>query len=184
MHRRAGLSRDHHASVHGCVFTEKCEACGAEFFHDFDVGGMSFAPTGRNCSLCKGVLRDTLLDWNDGLPEDDFDRAQDEIQTPGTLVLCLGTSLRILPIGELPAQAEKYVIVNLQETPMDDQAALIIRAPVDTVMLELMENLGHPKWQEEPIPDIERVWTPAQYTPNSWPPPKKPESDNSDTEEE
>ena len=182
MHRRAGLSRDHHASVHGCVFTEKCEGCGAEFFHDFDVGGMSFQPTGRNCTLCKGILRDTLLDWEDGLPEDDFDRATEEIQKPGTFVLCLGTSLRILPIGELPAMAARYAIVNLQQTPMDEDASLIIRAPVDKVMAELMELLGFPKWQNESPPPIERVWTPAQFTPASWPP-RKADPESSDDEE-
>lgn len=120
----------------------------------------------------------------DGLPEDDFDRAEEEVKKPGTLVLCLGTSLRIVPIGLLPEKADKYVIVNLQQTPMDEDAALIIRAPVDKVMLELMENLGYPKWQEEAPPEIERVWTPAQYTRNSWPPPKKSDSDSSDNEEE
>lgn len=179
LHRRAGLSRDHHASVHGCVFTEKCDACGAEFFRDFDVGGMSFQPTGRNCSWrrCSGVLRDTLLDWEDGLPQDDFERAGEEVEKPGTFVLCLGTSLRIMPIGGMPERATNYAIVNLQITPMDERAELIIRAPVDDVMKELMEFLKFPDWQDEPNPPIEKVWKPKEFIPGSWPPPKKKDAE-------
>ena len=183
LHRRAGLSRDYHCSVHGCVFTEKCERCGAEYFRDFDVGGMSFQPTGRHCTLCNNSsengtagndhstqsyhsgpakLCDTLLDWEDPLPESDFDRAQHEVQVPGTLVLCLGTSLRIEPVGSLPLEADKYVIVNLQRTPIDDTAALIIRGPVDHVMDQVViQWLQLPQWKEEPPPPIERIWKPT-----------------------
>ena len=168
LHRRAGLPRDKHASVHGCVFTEKCETCGAEFFRDYDVGGMSFQKTGRDCTLCKGALRDTLLDWEDPLPEEDIDRAQEECEKPGTLVLCLGTSLRILPVGDLPLSATKFVVVNLQQTPKDEQAALVIRGTADYVMHELMVELGMPDWQKEKPPSIERVWKPKkESTPSS-----------------
>lgn len=154
--------------MHGCVRTERCEnhSCQAEFFRDFDVGGMSFAPTGRRCSLCNGVLRDTLLDWEDPLPEDDLAKATAEIEKPGTLVLCLGTSLRIEPVGLLPLSAEKYVIVNLQKTPRDNEAELIIRAPVDEVMSQLVTLLGFPKWQSEEPPPIERVWQPPHIKKN------------------
>ena len=162
LHRRAGLSRDMHSSVHGCVFTEKCEKCGAEFFRDFDVGGMSFQPTGRNCTLCKGVLKDTLLDWEDSLPKDDLDRAYEECETPGTLVLCLGTSLRIQPVGDLPLLASNIVIVNLQKTPHDDRADLVIRGDVDEVMDELLKHLGMTNWRNAEEGDIERVWVPAK----------------------
>lgn len=160
LHRRSGLPRDKHSSVHGCVFTEKCEECGSEFFRDFDCGGMSFQPTGRNCSLCKGILRDTLLDWEDALPLDDLKRASAECQTPGTLVITLGTSLRIQPVGDLPTEAAKYCIINLQKTPHDEGAELLIRGTADGIMNDLLIHLGMPKWQEEACPPIERVWTP------------------------
>lgn len=148
LHRRAGLPRTKNAVLHGCVFTEKCEECHSEFFRDTDVGGMSFQKTGKKCEECNGDLRDTLLDWEDPLPELDFERSTAECKE-ADLVLCLGTSLRIEPAGSLPTLAKKFVIVNLQETPYDSEAALLIRAPVDEVMQSLMENLGYPNWQED-----------------------------------
>eukprot|EP00538_Stauroneis_constricta_P013573 CAMPEP_0119555088 /NCGR_PEP_ID=MMETSP1352-20130426/7408_1 /TAXON_ID=265584 /ORGANISM="Stauroneis constricta, Strain CCMP1120" /LENGTH=319 /DNA_ID=CAMNT_0007601799 /DNA_START=62 /DNA_END=1018 /DNA_ORIENTATION=- len=166
LHRRSGLSRDKHAVLHGCAFTEQCSVCKTEHFRDFDTGGMSFKPTGRKCEVesCGGDLLDTLLDWEDLLPEDDLERSESHCEK-SDLALCLGTSLRIEPAGSLPTYAKRYVIVNLQQTPKDDGASLIIRAPVDTVMKHLLEQLGvdSDEWQNEnddndEKPAIERLW--------------------------
>ena len=159
LHKRSGLSRDHHAVLHGCVFTEVCEDCHTEHFRDFDVGGMSFQPTGRTCDVCStGTLRDCLLDWEDALPEFDFERAQDQCEM-ADLVLALGTSLRIEPAGSLPTLAKQFVIVNLQATPYDAKANLIVRAPVDSVMTKLIEGLGYTSdWDSNMNVTIERHW--------------------------
>ena len=143
LHRRSGLPRSKHAVLHGCVFTEKCERCGEEYFRDFDLGGVSFQKTGRQCTQkdCGGDLRDTILDLDDALPEDDWDRSQDECEA-ADLVLALGTSLRIEPAGSLPLRAKKFVIVNLQVTPLDDDATLIIKERVDKVMEHLLKELN------------------------------------------
>lgn len=161
LHRRSGLTREKHAVLHGCVFTEKCEDCHAEHFRDNDVGGMSFQKTGRKCDNCGGDLRDTLLDWEDALPEVDFARATEECKK-ADLVICLGTSLRIEPAGSLPTYAKKFVIVNMQETPYDPQADLVIRGRVDDVMQGVMEQLGLGNWEEFDVPPpIERLYLPT-----------------------
>ena len=162
LHKKSGLSRDHHAVLHGCVFTETCEKCETEHFRDFDVGGMSFQRTGRKCETnngCDGHLVDSLLDWEDELPEFDFDRAVYHSEK-ADLAIALGTSLRIEPAGGLPARANKFAIVNLQVTPYDGQSKLIIRAPVDGVMDELLKRLGHPDWDQDEGKNvqIERLW--------------------------
>ena len=41
-----------------------------------------------------------------------------------------------------------YAIVNLQPTPYDDGAVLVIRGKVDDVMKGLMEKLGYDAWDE------------------------------------
>ena len=75
-----------------------------------DTGGLSFQPTGHECDECGGSLHDILLDWEDPVLE--MDRAEEEC-TKADLVLCLGTSLRIEPVGNLPLLAKEFVIVNL-----------------------------------------------------------------------
>lgn len=136
---RAGMARDKLAILHGCVFTERCEDCAAEYVRDSDVGGISFQPTGRLCDECGGTLRDTVLDWEDDLPESEWDMTMRAFRQ-ADLALCLGTSLRITPAADLPLEARQFVIVNLQETPYDKQAALVIRARVDEVMSFLLEE--------------------------------------------
>lgn len=139
LHMRSGIQRSKHCFLHGCIFTEKCEVCMKEYFRDFDIGGVSFKKTGRLCE-CGGDLRDTILDWEDSLPEDDWEHAQNQCAS-SDLVLVLGSSLRIEPVASLPILAKKFVIVNKQETPYDDRAALLIRANVDQVSQQLLENL-------------------------------------------
>jgi NAD+-dependent protein deacetylase sirtuin 6 len=158
LHRRSGLSRDKHAVLHGCAFTETCQDCKTEHFRDTDVGGMSFQKTGRKCEVCSEDLRDTLLDWEDPLPEDDLERSERECEK-ADLAICLGTSLRINPANQLPLKAKKFVIVNLQKTPMDNEAALIIRERVDAVMKDVLEHLGCNQLVDEAEPArIERLW--------------------------
>jgi len=130
--------------LHGCLFTEKCENCNEEYFRSFQIETISFQKTGRICCSCGGNLRDTLLDWEDDLPETDWELAVNHCDS-ADLVICLGTSLRIEPAGSLPTSAKKFVIVNLQETPKDEEknCCLIIKARVDDVMKDLMSRLGY-----------------------------------------
>lgn len=62
LHLRSGIARDKLSEIHGNIFMEKCEKCGKEQFREFDVGGMSFQPTGRVCDAksCKGRLVDQV----------------------------------------------------------------------------------------------------------------------------
>lgn len=98
LHRRSGLPRSKLAVLHGCLFTEKCDECATEYFRNFDVGGVSMQKTGRKCERedCNGDLHDTILDWNDELPEIDWALSQEHCQH-SDLVLTIGTSLRIEP---------------------------------------------------------------------------------------
>ena len=117
---------------------------------------MSFHKTGRKCEVCSGDLRDTLLDWDDPLPEIDLARSERECER-ADLVICLGTSLRIFPVNQLPLKAKKFVVVNLQQTLMDNEASLIIREKVDTVLKDIMDKLEY-ELDENKTPKIERLW--------------------------
>lgn len=145
LHARSGLPRHKFAALHGDVFTEKCATCKAEVIRAYDVGGVGLQPTGNRCEVagCGGPLHDFVLDWDDALPADDLAASEQHIDE-ADLLLCLGTSLRIEPVGQLPLRAKRFVIVNLQVTPLDDAAAMVIRAKVDDIMVSLLESLRIP----------------------------------------
>ena len=174
LHRKSRLPRQNMSILHGDIFTEVCDTCGAEHVRTNEIQSIGRKHTGRFCTLgsCSGKLIDTLLDWEDDLPEIDWKRAQKECKR-ADLVVCLGTSLRIEPAGglctyatypdrERQGRCEKkttkqgneklgYVIVNLQETPYDEGAVLVIRGRVDDVMKGVMEKLGYSQDWEKPV---------------------------------
>ncbi|NXN15695.1 SIR6 deacetylase, partial [Indicator maculatus] len=159
LHVRSGFPRDKLAELHGNMFVEECVKCGKQYVRDAVVGSMGLKPTGRLCSVtkarglraCRGKLRDTILDWEDALPDRDLTLA-DEACRKADLSVTLGTSLQIKPSGNLPLitkkRGGKLVIVNLQATKHDRQADLRIHAYVDDVMTKLMKLLGLevPEW--------------------------------------
>ncbi|XP_013807449.1 NAD-dependent protein deacylase sirtuin-6 isoform X2 [Apteryx mantelli] len=143
LHVRSGFPRDKLAELHGNMFVEECVKCG------------------------KGKLRDTILDWEDSLPDRDLMLA-DEACRKADLSITLGTSLQIKPSGNLPLitkkRGGKLVIVNLQATKHDRQADLRIHAYVDDVMTKLMKHLGLevPEWTGPVVVESAELIKPEQ----------------------
>lgn len=145
LHMRSSLPRSRLVELHGNVFLERCNLCKHEVLHTTDVGGVGCKPTGNACPECaRGKLHDTVLDWDTPIDQEYLDLAEEWMRS-ADLVLCLGTSLRIVPAANLPLlmdQAGKLVIVNLQPTPLDAKADLLLRCEVDLVMDRLEREFG------------------------------------------
>ena len=59
-------------------------------------------------------------------------------------MLSMGSSLRVTPactMAEPDYEGNNLVIINLQKTPMDYKATLVIHAKIDTVMEKVMQKL-------------------------------------------
>ncbi|XP_069505488.1 NAD-dependent protein deacylase sirtuin-6 isoform X2 [Ambystoma mexicanum] len=159
LHVRSGFPRDRLSELHGNMFVEECTKCGKQYVRDTVVGTMALKPTGRLCDVpksrglraCRGKLRDTILDWEDALPDRDLTLAEDACRK-ADLAITLGTSLQIKPSGNLPLATKKkggkLVIVNLQATKHDKHADILIHGYVDDVMDRLMKHLQLeiPEW--------------------------------------
>mmetsp|Transcript_25737 Transcript_25737/g.69860 ORF Transcript_25737/g.69860 Transcript_25737/m.69860 type:complete len:772 (+) Transcript_25737:32-2347(+) len=164
LHLRSGISRSLLAELHGNCFAERCEACKREYTRDFQVETVNFQPTGRLCVApecgskdakadCRPPsLLDNVLDWDSALPDDELDAAIDAAKR-SELTLVLGSSLQISPANEIPTltpqtkrgkgkEKGKMVIVNLQKTPKDRSAHMLVRARVDPVFSRIMLQLG------------------------------------------
>lgn len=102
--------------------------------------------TGRKCALCDGPLLDTIINFGEFLPAQPLQDARDNAKK-ADLCLVLGSSLTIPPASTIPEavgkrKAAKLAICNLQETPLDDLAALRIHSKSDDLMIRVMEKLG------------------------------------------
>ncbi|XP_059666561.1 NAD-dependent protein deacetylase SRT1 [Cornus florida] len=147
LHLRSGIPRDKLAELHGNSFMEICPSCGLEYLRDFEVETIGLKETSRRCSNvgCGTKLKDTVLDWEDALPPKEMNPAEKHCKM-ADVVLCLGTSLQITPACNLPLKSlrggGKIVIVNLQKTPKDKKAYLVIHGLVDKVMAGVMDLLN------------------------------------------
>ncbi|XP_054008801.1 NAD-dependent protein deacetylase Sirt6 isoform X2 [Hylaeus anthracinus] len=152
LHLRSGVQRQHLAELHGNMFTEQCDKCGRQFIRNFatkSVGKKSLDTVCRSEQIggrpCRGRMHDTILDWEHNLPDSDL-TLSDLHSSVADLSICLGTTLQIIPSGNLPLYTKKYggrlVICNLQPTKHDKKADLIINGNVDEIIISVMKKLG------------------------------------------
>ncbi|MPC31547.1 NAD-dependent protein deacetylase Sirt6 [Portunus trituberculatus] len=154
LHLRSGLQRQKLAELHGDMFVDKCNLCQRQFVRSSAATTVGQKSEGKACPgkrgngrRCRGKLHDNILDWEDGLPDADLDLAISH-SCVADLSLCLGTTLQIVPSGNIPVDTKKrggkLVICNLQPTKQDRHADLIINTYVDTLMKRLLELLHIP----------------------------------------
>jgi NAD-dependent SIR2 family protein deacetylase len=157
LHRKSGILPEKIAELHGNTNKEICQKCKKEYMRDFGVRNAQEVydhNTGRFCDdlTCKGLLMDSIINFKESLPEKELDLGFYHAQF-SDLILCLGSSLRVNPAAQMPDETVKnggrLVIVNLQKTPLDDLAAMVIHAKIEDVMERLMIklNMEIPKWK-------------------------------------
>uniref|UniRef100_H2ZCY4 protein acetyllysine N-acetyltransferase n=1 Tax=Ciona savignyi TaxID=51511 RepID=H2ZCY4_CIOSA len=151
LHIRSGFPKDRLAELHGNMFTQVCQLCNKEYVMEHVSPTMGLKLTGSKCTTqksrgrCRGLLRDTILDWEDSLPSDQLDMS-DRYCRAADLSITIGTSLQIVPAANLPLSTKKnsgkLVIINLQKTKHDNRADLIVRGYADEIMTIVMKKLG------------------------------------------
>lgn len=163
LHLRSGLPEKKLAELHGNAYKESCDKCHKHYHRAFDCtksGTRSDHWTGRNCE-CGGKLLDNIINFGENLPENELDTATKNAEK-ADLSFTLGTSMLVVPACLLPGYAKKMVICNLQKTPYDDKACLVIHAKTDTVLKLLLEELKVelPKInpQNQTIDDLTTNW--------------------------
>uniref|UniRef100_A0A240PMX2 protein acetyllysine N-acetyltransferase n=1 Tax=Anopheles christyi TaxID=43041 RepID=A0A240PMX2_9DIPT len=152
LHLRSGLAREHLSELHGNMFLEVCTKCRRQYVRNSPAPTVGKKATGNICPgtgagrACRGgKLIDNILDWEHDLPENDLQMAFMH-SAMADLNICLGTTLQIVPSGDLPLKNLKHggrlVICNLQPTKHDKKADLKISTFVDTVLERVAKRLG------------------------------------------
>ena len=168
LHRKSGIPADKIFELHGNTNLEVCEKCKKDYMRDFRVREAQKNKdhkTSRKCDKkeCSGQLHDSIINFGEALNPNIIQGAWDA-GVKADLMLCLGSSLRVAPANQIPInmtwQGGKMVIVNLQQTPLDEFADFIIHARIQTVMTKVMEKLEMPiptfkldRWAEVTLKD-------------------------------
>ncbi|XP_017005166.2 NAD-dependent protein deacetylase Sirt6 [Drosophila takahashii] len=154
LHLKSGLDRKYLSELHGNIYIEQCKKCRRQFVSSSAVETVGQKSLDRPCkssldskgrSCRSGILYDNVLDWEHDLPENDLEMGVMH-STVADLNIALGTTLQIVPSGDLPLKnlkrGGKFVICNLQPTKHDKKANLIISSYVDVVLSKVCKLLG------------------------------------------
>ena len=142
LHRRAGTREL--VEVHGTIASSSCPACGARYpladvrtRLDADAAGVP------RCD-CAGPLKPDVVLFGELLPERALDRAY-ALAAEADLLLCIGSSLEVYPVAELPgitrAAGGSVAILTQGPTPWDDRAAIKLDGDVVAELEALLAAL-------------------------------------------
>jgi len=136
LHVRAGSQT---WEVHGHLRTCRCLGCGGRYEFTFLVEQFQAGKNPPRCP-CGALLRPDVVLFGDMLG-DAFEQAV-QVLHGCPLLIVVGSSLQVYPVAALPRLAHRFVIINRDPTPWDDQAALILRGDIVQVFEELAAELG------------------------------------------
>lgn len=144
LHHDAGNHAQRIVELHGTSRSAACTLCGQrssikELQQRVDAGEVD--PT---CPDCGGFLKTATILFGQRVPEAELTRAR-EYSATCDLFLVVGSSLKVTPAANLPRLALQnnvpLIIINLQPTPLDDYADVVINEKAGTVLPTLVASL-------------------------------------------
>jgi NAD-dependent deacetylase len=142
LHQAAGSNRV--LELHGNSHRFRCDSCRAEMSADSARRLIDDAipPACPDCG--RPSLRPDVVLFGEALPVDVLGRAAEEMAR-ADLVIVVGSSLVVEPAASLPLRAldhgAKLAILNIDPTPLDGLASLLVREPADAVLPAALERL-------------------------------------------
>jgi NAD-dependent deacetylase len=142
LHRKAGAREL--VEVHGTIEHSRCLSCEARFPLAEVRARMTTDPLGVPHCDCTAPLKPDVVLFGEWLPADALDRAY-ELAAGADVLLCVGSSLEVHPIAQLPgitrANGGAVAIVTQGPTPWDDRAAVKLDGDVVVELRRLLEAL-------------------------------------------
>jgi NAD-dependent deacetylase len=143
LHARAGSRRL--IEVHGTIAHSSCPRCSARYpLQDVRARQVSDAGAIPRCDCGEPLKPDVVL-FGEYLPHDALRRAQ-ELAAGAELMVCIGSSLEVYPVAQLPAltlsAGGKIAILTQGLTPFDSRAAVRCTGDVVDELEAVLGALG------------------------------------------
>jgi NAD-dependent deacetylase len=148
------IDRLHHAAgtrelveVHGTVEHSSCSRCGRRYgLADVRARGAG-DPAGIPRCSCGAALKPDVVLFGELLPEAALRRAE-QFASGADLMLCIGSSLEVWPVAQLPeltlAAGGQIAILTQGRTPLDRQAAVRLTGDVEAELGAVLAELELP----------------------------------------
>ena len=146
LHQEAG-SRNV-LELHGTVWKVGCLECSQTYDWKETFRLLEQGEHPPDCTSCGGLLKPATISFGQSLPEAVLYQAQ-QYSLKADLFITIGTSLLVHPAAMLPQLAKhsgaRLVIINREETPLDEIADLIFRGQAGEVMTSILEEFSQDK---------------------------------------
>jgi NAD-dependent deacetylase len=151
LHQRAGVPAEKVIELHGNATRVRCLACGADSTRDEVQARLEAGETVPDCRACGGILKPHTILFGEAMPVRETRLAEQRARAAGAFVVA-GSSLVVYPAAYMPVYAResgaRLVIVNLEPTPLDHQADVVLSGKAGDVMARLVaavaERVGPP----------------------------------------
>ncbi len=151
LHQKAGSNPDQVYELHGNLDWVRCIKCKNRYQTDWIIernGGVKDVP---DCEYCGGILKPDVIFFGEQLPHQTLKSAAMSSSSCDLFVV-VGSSLVVYPAAYMPVYAKdagaRVVIINMDETPFDEQADLNINGRAGIVMGKLIQEVRGQKGTE------------------------------------
>ena len=144
LHQKAGVPDDKVFELHGNMQRVICLSCGRCYPIEQIRTRLDEGEEVPDCEVCHGILKPDIVLFGEPMPEKVLHEATLRSQNCD-LFIVIGSSLVVYPAALMPSYAvdagARLVIVNLSPTPMDGQAAVLLRAKAGEAMSKIVQKV-------------------------------------------
>jgi NAD-dependent deacetylase len=131
--------------LHGTNRYAACQMCWKDWPIAEIVARWEQGEKAPECESCGGPIKTRTISFGQSMPVKEMERAA-EASMAADLYISIGSSLVVEPAASFPRLAKQsgaqLVIINNQETPLDDMADLVIREQIGSTLSAVVEDLG------------------------------------------
>jgi NAD-dependent deacetylase len=145
LHQASGVPDGQVIELHGNASYAKCLACGLR--HELEELRPVFVDRGEIpvCRDCGELVKTATISFGQQMPDGPMTDAEAETHACD-LFLVLGSSLVVTPAALFPVKAKRngarLVILNRDETPLDDIADIVLNEEIGPTMTAAMRDLN------------------------------------------
>jgi NAD-dependent deacetylase len=144
LHQKAGLPGEAVLELHGNAARARCLDCGAPCTRDALHARLDQGVDVPDCERCGGVVKPYTVLFGEAMPAGVMEEARRRA-ADADLMLVLGSSLVVFPAAYVPRRARAagaaLAIVNLEPTPLDGEATVVIHGRAGEVMTAVLDTM-------------------------------------------
>ena len=144
LHQKSGIPDERVIELHGTMKWVNCLECGQRYPREEIQARVESGERVPKCGHCGGIMKPATISFGQPMPEKET-REAERRSAACDLFLVAGSSLVVYPAAQMPLIAKnsgaKLVIVNLEPTPHDRYADIVIQEQTGPVLSQIVEQV-------------------------------------------